>query len=47
VRFGALRRPGRTILSLGGNLSYRRNARLTQESYAELDLLRGKRAVSG
>ena len=29
------------VLSLVSNLSYRNNARLTQKSYAELDLLRG------
>jgi radical SAM superfamily enzyme YgiQ (UPF0313 family) len=32
----------RPMLSLVGNLSYRKNARLTQRSYAELDLLRGR-----
>ena len=40
VADGCLRRR-RPILSLVSSLSYRRNAKLSQDSYAELDLLRG------
>ena len=39
---GSLLRRRHPILSLVGNLSYRKNGRLTQKRYAELDLLRGR-----
>jgi len=39
---GNLLRRKRPILSLVSNLSYRRNARLTHESYGQMDLLHGK-----
>jgi radical SAM superfamily enzyme YgiQ (UPF0313 family) len=38
---GSFLRGRRPILSLVSNLSYRNNARLTQKSYAELNMLRG------
>jgi len=39
---GSLLRRRHPVLSLVTNLSYRRNARLTHQSYAELNLLRGQ-----
>jgi len=39
---GSFLRRRRPIISLVSNLSYRRNARLTHESYGQMDLLQGK-----
>ncbi len=39
---GSFLRKRRPVLSLVGNLSYRKNAQLAERSYAELDMRRGK-----